>query len=324
LLTGSTTFLGKTILQSLLHNPRVERVHCVAVPPEDASLLPSSNKISIYAGSLLTPNLGLSQNEMAVLQSSLDVIIHAGSTGHCLNNYSSLRTANLCSTRFLAGLALSHSIPILFISSNRVTLLTGNTNLPPVSVSSSLPNPDGSEGFTASKWACERLLESAAALEPGLPVTIHRPCAVIGDEAPNEDALNALLKYSKLTRCVPRFENFEGYLDFEDVHRVAGAIAADALSTAESKESKPAARFVHHSSGHKVSMKDFRGRMETLFACPFEEVSMAEWAERALQAGIDPLITGYLEAMTMKGETIRFPYMGETGGALRFCTFVSI
>ncbi|PKX89257.1 uncharacterized protein P174DRAFT_507588 [Aspergillus novofumigatus IBT 16806] len=300
LLTGSTTFLGKTILQSLLHNLRVDRVHCVAVPPEDAS---SSRRPTRSASTPATSS-----------HPTWDVIIHAGSTGHCLNNYSSLRTANLGSTRFMAGLALSHSIPIHFISSNRVTLLTGNTSLPPVSVSSSPPNPDGSEGFTASKWACERLLESAAALEPGLPVTIHRPCAVIGDEAPNEDALNALLKYSKLTSCVPRFENFEGYLDFEDVHRVAGAIAADALSTAEARASKPAAaRFVHHSSGHKVAMKDFKGRMETLFACPFEEVSMAEWTGRALQAGIDPLITGYLEAMTMKGETIRFPYMGETG-----------
>ncbi|KAF7179337.1 hypothetical protein CNMCM7691_008270 [Aspergillus felis] len=143
--------------------------------------------------------------------------------------------------------------------------------------------------------------------------TIHRPRAVIGDEAPNEDALNALLKYSKLMRCVPRFENFEGYLDFEDVHRVAGAIAADALSSAESRETKSAVLFMHHSSGHKVSMKDFEGRMEALFACAFEEVSAAEWIDRALQAGIDPLITGYLEAMTMKGETIRFPYMGETG-----------
>lgn len=313
LLTGSTTFLGKRILQFLLGNPLVERVHCVAVPAEDASLLPLSDKISIYAGNLLTRNLGLSKTEMAVLQSSLDVIIHAGSTGHCLNNYSSLRTSNLGSTKFLVGLALSHRIPVHFISSNRVTLLTGNTSLPPVSVSSSLPNADGSEGFTASKWACERLLESAAALEPGLPVTIHRPCAVIGNEAPNEDALNALLKYSKLTRCVPCFENFEGYLDFEDVDTIAGAIAADTLSAAESRESKPGARFMHHSSRHKVSMKDFKGRMETLFACPFEEVSMAEWIECALQAGIDPLITGYLEAMTMKGETIRFPYMGETG-----------
>ncbi|KAL4759444.1 uncharacterized protein BDW70DRAFT_161729 [Aspergillus foveolatus] len=312
LLTGSTSFLGKKILQSLLHNPVVERVHCVAVPAEDVSRLPASEKISIYNGSLLTPNLGLSKTEMAVLQSSLDVIIHAGSTGHCLNNYCSLRASNVGSTKFLTTIALLCRIPIHFISSNRVTLLTGNTSLPPVSVSSSLPNTDGSEGFTASKWASERLLESVADLAPGLPVTIHRPCAVVGEEAPNEDALNALLKYSKLTRCVPRFENFEGYLDFEDVHRVAGAIVADVLS-AESRESKSAARVMHHSSGHKISMKDFKGRMETLFACPFEEVSIAEWIERALQAGIDPLITGYLEAMTMKGEIIRFPYMGETG-----------
>ena len=40
---------------------------------------------------------------------------------------------------------------------------------------------------------------------------------------------------------------------------------------------------------------------------------MADWIERALQAGVDPLITGYLEATTMKGETIRFLYMGENG-----------
>lgn len=135
---------------------------------------------------------------------------------------------------------------------------------------------------------------------------------MIGDEAPNEDALNALLKYSKLLRSAPRFENFEGYFDFEDINRVADAITAEALSAESSPMSELALRFVHHSSGHKVSMKDFKERMMTLSACHFEDVSMAEWIERALQAGIDPLITGYLEAMTLKGEMIIFPYMGET------------
>ncbi|KAL4988158.1 hypothetical protein BDW68DRAFT_177208 [Aspergillus falconensis] len=129
-----------------------------------------------------------------------------------------------------------------------------------------------------------------------------------------DEIANSILAagHDMLARCVPRFENLEGYLDFEDVHRVAGAIAADALS-AESREIQSAARVMHRSSGHKVSVKDFKGRMETLFVRPFEEVSMTEWIERALQAGIDPLITGYLKAMTMKGETIRFPYMGKTG-----------
>ncbi|KAL4903195.1 hypothetical protein BDW74DRAFT_180062 [Aspergillus multicolor] len=315
LLTGSTSFLGRTILYSLLDNPAVERVHCVAVPAEDTSRLPSSDKISIYTGNLLQAHLGLSKTEIASLQSSLSVIIHAGSTGHCLNNYSSLRVSNLGSTQFLASLALPRRIPIHFISSNRVTLLSGSTSLPPVSVSSSLPNTDGSEGFTASKWASERLLESVARLDHGLPVTIHRPCAVIGEEAPNEDALNALLKYSKLTCSVPRFENFEGYLDFEDVHKIADAIATEALAVGSSQvsdsELKSTVHFKHHSSGCRVAMNDFKTRMEALFASDFEEVSMAEWIERALQAGIDPLITGYLEAMTAKGETIMFPYMGE-------------
>jgi hypothetical protein len=32
---------------------------------------------------------------------------------------------------------------------------------------------------------------------------------------------------------------------------------------------------------------------------------------RALQAGIDPLITAYLEGMVERGEVLRFPFMGE-------------
>lgn len=34
LMTGSSSFLGKQILQSLLNRPLVARIHCIAVDPE--------------------------------------------------------------------------------------------------------------------------------------------------------------------------------------------------------------------------------------------------------------------------------------------------
>lgn len=313
LMTGSGGFLGSAILASLVVNPRVRKIHCVAVSPVKVPSHSLHDKITIYAGSLAAPSLGLSRSDCSELQSCIDFIIHAGANGHCLNNYSSICAPNVHSTRFLASLALPRAVPIHYISSNRVTLLSdsGKTRSasPPTSVSACFPPTDGSEGFTATKWASERLLENTAR-QTGLAVCIHRPCAVTGAEAPSEDALNALIRYSRLLRAVPRFENFEGYLDFRDVYEVADGIVSDALeNVAEDHE----LRFIHYSSGQKVEFKDFGRHMSSHFGTQFEELAVSEWIDRALEHGIDPLITGYLEAMTERKEIIRFPYMGESG-----------
>lgn len=315
LLTGSTSFLGGAVLASLIEDASVSKVHCIAIPPESQGTLPESEKIACYTGSLLAPTLGLSEAECVKLQSSVNLIIHTGANGHCLNNYSSLRVPNYHSTRFIATFALSHSIPVHFLSSNRVCLLSGKTALPPVSVSSFSPKTDGSEGFTASKWASERFLENISR-KTDLPVCVHRACAVTGDKAPNEDALNALLRYSMLTRAVPRFENFEGFFDFRDVHEVANEIAKEALTIITSNDDEinatTSVRFVHHSSGIKVPVNQFQKHMESMHGCRFEELSVTDWIGKAMKAGIDPLITSYLEALVQKGESIKFPYLGES------------
>lgn len=151
LLTQSASFLGRTILESLIKDPSVRKVHCVAVLPEEEGRHPASQKVVIYSGSLLLPRLGLSDSECSMLQSKVDVILHAGAIGHCLNQFSSLRVPNVHSTRFLITFALRHSIPIHFLSSSRVALLSGSTSPLPLSVSSRFPRSDGAEGFTASK-----------------------------------------------------------------------------------------------------------------------------------------------------------------------------
>ena len=316
LMTGSETFLGSEILKSLLRNSTVRRIHCLAVSPQVPDAFSNSDRITLYRGSLQDPTLGLSRDQFLTLQSRIDLIIHAGALGHCLNNYSSLRIPNLYSTRFLTTLALPRVIPIHFLSSNRVTLLSGSTSLSPISVASHPPPGDGSEGFTASKWASERFLENVATTVPGLDICIHRPCAVTGARAPSEDALNALLRYSKLMRSVPLFDNFDGFFDFRDVTEVAEQIASQVFSFASpdpassSSSSSPGPRFSHHSSGVKVPMGAFRARMEQIHQCPFREVELAEWIRGARELGIEALITTYLEAIVQKKERISFPFLG--------------
>lgn len=313
LLTGATSFLGAVVLSSLLEDCTVRKIHCVAISADGEKLLPRSDRIQVYQGSLLNPTLGLSKSECSKLEASIDLVLHAGAAGHCLNNYSSLQVPNLHSTRFLASFASSHAIPLHFLSSNRVTLLSGSNALAPVSVSSFPPARDGSEGFTSSKWASECFLEKFAK-RSGLEVCVHRTCAVIGASAPSEDALNALLRYSIEMKAVPRFENFEGFFDFDDVKAVAAEFARDILSTHQRRaagDRSSSIRFRHYSSGIKTPVSNFKLRMEQAYGGRFAEIEMNEWIQRARRLGIEDLVVSYLEAVVSRGETISFPYMGE-------------
>ena len=324
LLTGAHTFLGSEILQALIGDSSIKRIHCVALPQTAGKKVPRSSKTVCYPGSLQAESLGLSPDDITLLQSRIDLIIHAGSVGHCLNNYSSLRAPNLGSLRSLVDLALPCHIPLHFISSNRVTLLSGQRTLPPVSVSRHQPPRDGSEGFTASKWAGERLLEKVAQTTR-LDVTIHRPCAVVGANAPSEDALNALLRFAVAQNAVPRFKNLAGFLDFAPVAAVAANIARLALGkhyecngnfggcilNAARSEDAPVT-IVHHSSGVKTPVAEFRGRMEELHGRDFGELDIVDWIVEAVKGGMDPLISTYLEALVEKDQIISFPYLGES------------
>ncbi|KAK9782755.1 putative Hybrid PKS-NRPS [Seiridium cardinale] len=306
-LTGSTSFVGKTLLRLLVQHPLVAAVHCIAVPAEDKGAFSGQKKTIVYTGSLAHETLGLNEADRAALLDSADVIIHAGSSGHCLNRYSSLRKPNLGSTRFLAELAISCGIPFHYISSGRVTLLSGRMDCPPRSVAESFPNEDGLEGFTSSKWASERLLQNCAR-RAGLNVVIHRPCAPIGPEAPSEDALNSLLAFSATMRAVPRFDNFDGYLDFKSVTEIGEDIIRE-IFAAPGSDTQPI-RFVHHSSNRKLPVADLQKHMQIAHGVECDEISVNEWIKRADAAGIEPCIASYLESVVNKEEILQFPYLG--------------
>ncbi|KAF4539201.1 Beta-ketoacyl synthase [Lasiodiplodia theobromae] len=319
LLTGALSFFGSTLLTSLLADPRIAKIHLLAIDPDAAaqSALPTSPKLTVYPGALAHPTLGLSPTDITTLQSTIDLIIHAGSFGHCMHNYSSVRPHNVGATRFIAEqLALPHLVPIHFLSSNRVPLLGGGSadgTTDAAAVPPHLhPPADGSEGLTASKWACERVLAALAA-RTGLSVRVHRACALVGDGAPADDALNALLRYSALLRAVPRFERFVGYFDYRDVGEVAGEFKEVALGGGGGGgDDGEVLAFYHHSSGRKVPVMELRRHLEEREGVAFEEVEVAEWIERAKERGIEVLVTNYLEMVLGRGERMVFPYLGET------------
>ena len=304
LLTGATGFLGSEILKALMSDKNIAQIHCIAVPADAKHELPSSTKITAYFGSLLSSNLGLSGKEASFIQSNIDQIIHAGAQGHCLNNYTSVRHANYLSTQFLATMALSRRVPLHFISSARVILQSGKCEAASVSMVGHPPPVDGSQGFTASKWAGECFLENVAR-EIGLPAVIHRPCSVVGSQAPHDDAMNSVIKYSLLSRTVPAVPNAKGFFDFKDVFEVAteiarGPVAQDSIS------------FRHHSSGVRVPFSQLAHRMATLHGGKFEVVSMLDWIRSALKLGIDDLIVSYLEANVANAPNLTFPFLGMT------------
>ncbi|QGA17184.1 hypothetical protein EYB26_004854 [Talaromyces marneffei] len=314
LLTGAASVLGNYVLHALLQDPAVDKVHCIAISADEEERIPDSAKIMSYPGSLSSHQLGLSASECAMLQSSIDVVIHAGANGHCLNSYTSIRRPNVESTHFLASLCMPRSIPMLYVSSQRVPALAGLTVLPPVPVLTE-PAKTGDTGYMATRWVSERFLHKFSELNKDFTVEIHRPCLFFGDRAPPTDALNGVLRYTFLTRCVPRFARVEGYVDIKNVDEIARDIASSAIALAGQQKMSSSAgagiRYRHHSSGRKVTIEEWPKYMEELHGEPYEVLALPEWIARARREGIHPLIATYLEGVIEKEELALFPFLGE-------------
>lgn len=308
LLTGAAGVLGNSILHALLHDSAVDKVHCIAISPDDEDRLPVSEKVIIYRGSLSSHNLGLTETECARLQSDIDVVIHAGANGHCLNSYTSIRRPNVQSTHFIASLCIPRSIPLLYVSSQRVPALSGLKVLPPVPVLAE-PDKTGDTGYMASRWVSERFLHTFSQ-HNNFMIEIHRPCLYFGDRAPRSDAMNGVLQYTRFMRCIPRFKRVEGYIDFKNVDEIARDMVSSAISLAWG--TSKGIRYRHHSSGRKVPFPKWAEYMQELYGEKFEILELADWIARARKSGIDPLVATYLEGVLEKEEIGLFPYLGDS------------
>ncbi|GAP92555.2 putative beta-ketoacyl synthase domain-containing protein [Rosellinia necatrix] len=312
-LTGASGFIGRHLLSHLIQDPRVAQVHCLAIRP-DASGKPrrlpmQSEKIIEHTGDLSTLGFGLPDSELLSIAEHVDIIIHNGADVSLLKTYQSLRRANVVSTRKLCEMAIPRRVPVHYVSTASVAkVIEQHADKPLLEVAASPAISEllnSVDGYAASKWVSEMLLDGAAANNE-LPAYVHRLAHVVGDDASELDAMGMLTKYSLLLRALPRIpaKDVVGKWDFVTVHDVARNIVASAIESATGKSTAQercasqfaGARFINHCNDVKVSPEELRAYLEGEAGAPIEELEMRDWLTAARARGLHPLVDEFFAA----------------------------
>ncbi|KAJ5656202.1 hypothetical protein N7507_008152 [Penicillium longicatenatum] len=278
-MSGATGLLGSALLRLLVDSPNVSKIHCIAI--RDTSKLAefaSSPKVVLHKGDLALPHCGLSETEVESIAASADAIIHNGADVSFLKTYRSLRAPNLSSTKELVRLASARRVPFHFVSTATAGKFNKSDTLAPESLARFPPQQGGAglaDGYAASKWASEVFLEKATR-ELGLPVFIHRPSAIMGDEA-GDDILSNVLEYGSQTKALPDSSRWTGYVDLVSLENAAGGIGHSVLQAAS-----PAARveYLHHAGDQVIPVQSIRDLLngegvQTWSRCPWASGWMA-------------------------------------------------
>lgn len=312
LLTGVSGLLGHHLLNSLVEQPSIRKIICVAVRQlakrlETKQLPPPSDRVIYYEGDLRQSRLGLSEDDAAGIFDEIDAVIHNGSDTSHLKYYSALREANVVSTHQLVRLCLPRMIPFHYVSSAGVALFAGKDAFPEISATASgtYPPSDGAHGYMCGKWVNERFLERVNAMY-GLKVWMHRPSTIIreGDDATTAraefDWVNALLHYAHRIEAVPEVKHTKGAFDLVYVRSVCNDIVRELLGN------KP--RLAHgvtyvNNVGDVVIPMDRlvdigkqKGKKEFYQVLPTEE-----WTQEAIAAGLHPAVASLIETFDEPG-----------------------
>ena len=189
LLTGSTGFLGQNILVDLLKCTNTN-IYCLirVKKGQDAkqklhdslvaggySRYANDSRIIILQGDLNLENLGLTIDELAMLESNIDAIYHCAAYVHHLHTYATLRN-DVISTYFLVKLASTakmkklHFVSTMNISNPDDNIWRPAENLQDISFCDM--------GYMQVKWVCEKILYSY--IDKGYPFYIYRPGNITG------------------------------------------------------------------------------------------------------------------------------------------------
>ena len=314
-LTDATGFLGQYLLKHLSEDPRVEKIHCIAIRnTKNRQSLPNAVKAIFHEGDLTLPLLGLPEDTAAAIFEEADVIIHNGADVSHLKTYQTLRPANLKSTKELVKLSFGRQVSLHYVSTAGVALLVPRETFGEVSVASTLPPSDGSNGYTASKWASERYLERINE-RFGLPVWIHRPSSItrssgfLGEDALEMELLQNLLKYSRLMKAVPVSEKLQGSVDLVSAENVAQGIVGRAMETRSSFPS-PSVKYVHQTGDFCLPISHMKAFLEKETNVLFESMSIEKWADEAVGLGLHVAVAA------------AFRYVKDMQGAMIFPKFV--
>lgn len=311
-LTGATGFLGTYLLNVLTKNSQVQKIHCIAVRnAQTREMLLHNPKVNIHMGDLTKPMLGLSAETAREIFAEADVVIHNAADVSHLKTYYTLRPANVWSTKELVRLSLDRSIPIHYVSTAGVAMLTPRKIFTEVSVADTYPPTDGSDGYNASKWASERYLERTSE-ETGLPVWIHRPSSIthpsrlLGEDASEMEFLPNLFKYSRLLKAVPSSDKVQGEIDLVSAENVAKGIVASALGGNQPSGSQRITH-IHQTGDFCLPISGIKAFLESETKETFETINISEWADRAIGLGLHPTVAVAFKHVEERQSAMVFP-----------------
>ncbi|MEU4173821.1 amino acid adenylation domain-containing protein [Streptomyces sp. NPDC026589] len=271
LLTGATGFLGRHLLDQLLARTDAE-VHCL-VRQGSIDRLPVTDRVIPVPGDLTAPGLGLSTEDHDIL-TTVDAIYHNAAVTHFAASYDALKPAHVDATAAILRLAGAGGAPLHLISTLGVFL--GDTHDGRVVTEADAPtDPSGlTSGYDLSKWVADAM--AVAARGHGLPVSIHRIAAIVGDTATGAaDPRSAFSRW--LTGCVAvgAVPDTAEVLDMVPVDTVAAAIVA--LSQAPNPMGRD-----HHYHGDGGLTRAALAAALTSAGHPVEVVPYHRWRERML------------------------------------------
>ncbi|GAW22514.1 hypothetical protein ANO14919_120510 [Xylariales sp. No.14919] len=294
-LTGATGFLGREVLKQLLGNDKIRKIHCVAVRRELKQLpeLFHNSKISAHSGNLRDPRLGLSESTANEICAEVDVFIHIAADVSFMKPYESLKPTNLTSIWGVVAMCLPRCVPVHFVSSANVSRLSGKDPTgPDLAGTYSLSNFQ-LDGYTATKWVAEVFLERVSR-QRGLPVMIHRPSSITGDNAPAMDLMGNLMKYAKKTSAVPLLDGWSAYLDSISVERTAREIIEHVLLSQGTWYIGDKLRCVHEVGETETNVHDLKVVWGEIWGQDLKVKETEEWINEAMEAGMDGLLGTYL------------------------------
>ncbi|KAI1385651.1 uncharacterized protein F4822DRAFT_432506 [Hypoxylon trugodes] len=225
-ITGATGFLGKYLLPQLVDNPEIGRIHCIAVRdkplgPKPRELNPSE-KVVYHNGDLSEPLLGLTKDEFISLSREVDVILHMGAAKSFWDSYYVLHPSNVHPTRELVKLAGPRKIPIHYIS----TMGT----LPRDTTEAKIREPpaDGSDGYVATRWVSERILERSATTL-GVPSYVYR--FLPSTQTTGHALLDEFVRFVDVSGKVPDMDDWEGRIDLIPAEQATQWLGESVLSS---------------------------------------------------------------------------------------------
>jgi hybrid polyketide synthase/nonribosomal peptide synthetase ACE1 len=154
-------------------------------------------------------------------------------------------------------------------------------------------------GYAASKWVSEVFLEKASQ-QLGLPIFIHRPSAIMGDNAA-DDIMSNLLEYGSLIKALPDLSRWTGYVDLVSLENVTEGITRSVLQAGKSASGHAQVEYLHHASDQIIPVQSIRDLLSGEAGSGPESLPIGEWVDDAVRSGMNPLVGEFLRDADANG-----------------------